>query len=101
MKAGDTVYIINYKGEIEDLEIEKIGNKYFYIKNSRYKFRLEDLCSDFDIKKVYTDKQQIYDKKEHEELFRYIKKNFEWSYENNFTLDQLRRINVIIKESDK
>ena len=118
LKVGDIVFVVpigpnntrHMKGSILDNikeeTIEKVGNKYFYLKGwVREKFSIETMqdvsnyCEDW---KVYTDKQQILDEVEYGELYSCIKSKFaRWGKNDIFTLDQLRRINVIIKESDE
>jgi len=89
MKAGDTVFVVPVgpnntrymKGSIldniQEKTIEKVGNRYFYIKGwVREKFSLETMqdvsnyCKDW---KVYINKQQIYDEAEFNTLYSNIK----------------------------
>lgn len=116
MKVGDTVYVIpigpnntryikdSILNHIKEGVVEKIGNKYFYLKGwSREKFSIEDMmnvteyCKDW---KVYINKQKIYDKVEYSELLSNIKSKFDLWSNTKFTLDQLRRINAILKEGE-
>lgn len=115
MKIGDKVYlkavgnIARGRKEVfikEDI-ITKIGRKYFEVGNGLrpLKFHIEGLqqevggySADWEL---YFSKQEIIDEEEFEKLVWEIKMKFSSYSKVNLTLDQLRRINAIIKEEMK
>lgn len=89
---------------IQESEIEKIGTKYFHLKDFyKTKFSIKEMINISSYSpewKVYTDKQQILDEEEEIVLTNNIKKIIKDynSKPRELTLDQLRRINQIITE---
>jgi hypothetical protein len=108
-KVGQIVYgkpginISRYSKEVIEGTIEKIGNKYIDVKFGRtYKYQIEDLRQKTEYAEdyyLYLDKQQIFDEEESESLIRDIKLKFSGWGNVSLTLDQLRRIKVIIDEN--
>lgn len=119
--VGQTVYVLpvnnlarydNQQGtpieeRIKEDVVTKVGNKYFYLENTgagEMKFGIGHHNTLMDISDysanyhVYLDKQEILDKKEYEGLKNKMKKCFDVFSTVNLNLDQLRRINNIIKE---
>lgn len=94
---------------IIESEIIKVGRKYFEIDVEKYnkpKFYIEDLkqvteyCVDYI---VYLEKQIILDQREFSNIVSNIKKvfgNYRYSEPKKLTLDQLRRIDKILKEGE-
>lgn len=120
MKVGDIVYVIpigvnntryikdSIVNHIQEYIVESIGKKYFYLKNLKgqkldKKFSLENLkdviphySSDW---QVYTDKQQIFDEVEYDNLYSFIRSKFDSCTSKNVcTLEQLREIVSILKK---
>jgi len=88
----------NFTG-IEVYEIEKIGNKYFYLKGNRFSgeginkktLAYESVNYSQFSYQMYLTEQEIVDKHERLKLIDLIRRNFEWgSKANNFTLEQLQ-----------
>ncbi len=93
---------------IEEVTIEKIGRKFFYITERKgvkfgvghhdLLFNISDHCASW---QVYINKQDIYDEVERTKLLTKIEKVFASRYGHNdkISLDQLRRISSIIEEN--
>ena len=116
MKVGQKVYLepssvkINRGAPpIVEGTIIRIGRKYYTVRtehdiHSEYKFDIESLEQRSEYSPdylFYFDKQELLDEKEIDLLRRKLSRFFEWSGQHkNLTLDQLRRINAILEESD-
>lgn len=109
IKTGQTVYRNFGAKDVKSYLVTKVGNKYFYLDNdfhNRYPISLEDLMyrnkdySQWNFR-VYLDKQEILDEKEHKALFTDIKDSgFDYYQPDRYTLEQLRAIKAIISQSN-
>lgn len=95
MKKGQIVY----KNNGTPKEIEKVGNKYIYLKSdNRRRYFKDTLLEDTTIgapDSIYLSKEEYDNKVEHSKLCRFIRRNDNWG---RLELDQLRKIVDIIKE---
>jgi hypothetical protein len=99
------VFKRNQPTEIEDVTVERIGKKYFYLEGNwseKYPFDKETLqysdkvYSQSNIQ-LYRTKQEILDRREFYELQIILRKHFDWSVNSNKnTLDQLRQVAEIL-----
>lgn len=111
MKIGDIVYVkpINDRARcfkddilnhIETDTVEKVGKKYFYLKNyPRYKFEFDTMCNVSNCSsswRVYLSMQEMYDEKEFNKLKQEIRNVFGSYGKLSLPLDQLRKIKAII-----
>jgi hypothetical protein len=111
MKVGQVVYVKRVgnaarrrdeKDLVTEETIEKVGNKYFYLKGYyRYKFSIEEkrdiseYSSNFI---VYESMKEIEEETEYFTKVENIRKIFERYGRCSLSLDQIRRINNIIQE---
>lgn len=111
MKVGDKVYLkpVNNQARyikntlldnIKEATIEKIGKKYFYIKEYPiYKFGIEKMqdisnyCANYE---VYLSLQEIKDEEEYSNLLRDIDRELNKYGKIDLSLEQLRKIKEII-----
>ena len=116
-KVGDVIYLFadgtnmqrRYRGEpLENQIIEttviKAGRKYITVEYHNVQFDKSDYsektnyCADY---YLYADKQDIYDLKEKQSLFSMVSSKLgrsAYSCPSDISLDQLRRIKVILEE---
>lgn len=101
IKAGQTVFIRSHKrgsGYVhEKAKVERVGNKFFYIGNSKYYIATGKLCSEYTTDtQVYLSEQDILDLSERESLSRFLRDAFGGFGQLPYTLDQLRKVKEII-----
>jgi hypothetical protein len=111
-KVGENVVLesINnrrsiYGDQIQQGSVTKIGSKYITVetKNAELKFDKRTLrnitrySSDYIL---FHNEQELLDARETEELWRYIRKSFEYASKLNLTLEQLRQIASVINEAE-
>jgi hypothetical protein len=92
-------------GSIKEYKITKIGKKYFECEGLRERFNVSDLyyeCKNYSQNnyKLYMSVKEIEEEDEYNNLLKQIREDFR-SYSPSFTLEQLRKINLIITENDK
>lgn len=110
LKIGD----ILYHTPEGDVKITKLGNKYLeigmldgslsYFSRNKYYIETLALVTEYGCgaRTLYLNKQEFLDEKERNELYKKIKNYFAYHTTNeNFTLDQLRRINLILEEKNE
>lgn len=87
VSVGRKYVTVKYKGGAEDkFEVENDYRQHYTYGGSDYK--------------LYTNKQDIIDEKESEDLYREIERAFNnWNNNNKYTLHQLKRIKEIINET--
>lgn len=103
IKSGDTLYRISQEG-IEPVIVEKVGNKYFYIKGEPpfKKYDINTLTySDIHFASraevLYRSEQEIADIKEYDELMSMIQRVFSnYNRPQNLKLKDLRELKAII-----
>jgi len=97
IKVGQVVY---NKADAGEHTVTKVGNKYFEVTGSRYRFEIATLASDrnsFRQTFLSLDKQSVLDTIEFDKLYRTIGGKFrDWTGTKNFNLEQLRKINEIL-----
>ena len=115
LEVGKTVFLkpVNNEArrskEIKEKFILKIGRKYFFVGKEgetvdkrTLKFSIDTLYQEnkgyAPNWQVYFDKQEIFDEREFYELISKIRKEFTEYGKLRFTLNQLRRISVIMDE---
>jgi hypothetical protein len=106
--VGMTVYLkpINNAArrskDVQEGIVSKVGRKYFEVEGFyRTKFSIDELIEVSEYApdwKVYLSKQELLDEQEFENLLRDIRLFFSNYGKVNLTLDQLRKIKVIISE---
>jgi hypothetical protein len=107
LKVGDILYRELHSRyeptKIKSYEIEKIGNKFIYVKGLGKKpvniIDLEYKNKDYSQYNIqfYLSEQEILDKNELLELTSKVRKAFDWSSNTSkFTLNQLREVNKVL-----
>jgi DNA-binding MarR family transcriptional regulator len=92
-------------GSIKEYKITKIGKKYFECEGLRHRFNISNLtyeCKDYSQFNytLYRSIKEIEEEDEYNNLLKQIREDFR-SYKLSFTLEQLRKINLIITEQEK
>ena len=115
MKVGQIVYVkkvgnsARYCKEdelISEEVVEKVGNKYFYLKHyTRVKFSIERMCdvSEYSYNyNVYLTRQEIEDETERDNKLDAIKREFSrYGKMSDISLEVIRQIYTILKLEDK
>ena len=96
-----------YNKGVVETKITKVARKYFHVENfsgvfSNTKFEIEsgcDYCGDYSSNwKAYLSKKELIDEKIISELHKIIRSEFSGYRNTKLSLEQLERINDIIKE---
>jgi hypothetical protein len=92
-------------GSIKEYKITKIGKKYFECEGLKHKFNISNLtyeCKDYSQLNytLYRSVKEIEEEDEYNNLLKQIREDFR-SYSPSFTLEQLRKINLIITNQEK
>jgi hypothetical protein len=91
-----------------DGEVTKVGRRYITVKFGGWYEEQFEIDSDYRQKytiggsdyKLYLNRDEIMEEKEAENLYSNIKNNFNsWKNNNNYSLEQLKRIKAIIDEN--
>ena len=94
IKVGQKVYLKRSDNELIESKIEKIGRKYFYVNN--IKFRKDTLCceTNFHNIQVFLSKQEYYDKVEYNNKMRKLERFFDWTNwrRKYLNLDEIRKV---------
>lgn len=105
LKVGQTVWVAsrppyrNVAYEITEEVIEKIGKKYFETDRSKYYIETGNILSNYSTDcTAYLDISEF--NKKQERLLLHKKVAHLFTYQNELTLDQLRRIDAIISETE-
>jgi myo-inositol catabolism protein IolC len=107
--VGQTVFLSSHDWQKKEIIIEttvtKVGRKYFQIADSGWtQFSVETMraivSSGASSDQCYLTRQAIEDERECTRLKESLRKVFDvWGSSTNLSLDQLRRIDVIVKET--
>ena len=106
VKVGQIVYLGNkfYKA-IREVKVSKVGKKFFEVEGiNQTRFFIDKMHDDYEYGspswRVYTSLQEIEDEKDRQRLTNYLREQFGPYGSFKLNLDQMRRIEVIIKEGD-
>jgi len=101
VKRLDPRYGRDEKTTITEAIIEKIGKKYFYLKeywNTKFSItEMRDISNYTSVYAVYLSEQEIKDEKEYFEKMKFLRDTFDYRRgKKDFTLNQLKKICDII-----
>ena len=110
LEVGQKVFIkpmgnaARYSKEIKEGVVTKVARKYFWLDGFyKERFFIDSMVNDghgySSDYAVYLSAQEIEDEREAESLRKEIVKLFEWSSSARLTIDQMRRIIAITKET--
>jgi hypothetical protein len=110
LTVGQTVFVktADYQRRVvvRETTVTRVGRKFFEIADyefSRSRFSVETMrvCRDIGVnsERCYLTRQEIDDEREYQELQDSLRRMFDhWGSSSTLTLDQLRRVDAIVKE---